>query len=66
MKKTLQERIKIAQERLTRMGNERKYFAERYTKTGEKLYKELAIQTGKDIDNLTIVIGEALIQLENK
>lgn len=66
MKMTLQERIKIAKERLTKMDNERKYFAEQYAETGEKLYKEMAIQTGKDIEKLTIVIGEALIQLGNK
>lgn len=64
--KNLQERINMAQERLTKMDNERKYFAEQYEATGEKLYKEMAIQTGKDIDKLTIAIGEALIQLGNK
>ena len=63
MTKTLQGRIKIAQERLAKMDKDRKYFAEQYAKTGEKIYKEMAIETGKDADKLVVLIGEALIQL---
>ena len=61
---TLQERTKIAQENLSKLENSRKYFVERYEETGERLYKEMAIETGKDIGELMIAIGEALVQLE--
>lgn len=60
---TLQERVKIAQENLEKMENSRKHFAERYEETGERLYKEMAIETGKDIAILMTAIGEALVQL---
>lgn len=59
---TLQERIKIAQETLAKLESSRKYFAERYAETGERLYKEMAIETGKDIDALMTAIAEASVQ----
>lgn len=60
---TLQERVKIAQENLAKLESSRKHFAERYEETGERLYKNMAITTGRDIDALTTEIGEALVQL---
>lgn len=60
---TLQERTKIAQENLAKLESSRKYFVARYAETGERLYKEMAIETGRDIAALMTAIREAIVQL---